>query len=89
MSHIKKILSARFPNRQIVVDVDCSWIACVLGRGKNPEEIASATATFLLTLAHASGFIVCPIFDKDSRHHSKRVSTKRRSARERDRIDSA
>ena len=45
---------------------------CAVDRGEN-EEIASTIAKFLVTLAQAVGFLVCLIFDGDSRCHSKRV----------------
>ena len=85
-SPFQTFLTTKYPNEKIVIDVDCSWIACLVGRGKQPKEIAFAIAKFLVTLAQAGGFIVSPILDGDSRHHSKRATTSRNAKYEQNRI---
>ena len=87
LTHFTTLLRAKFPNEKIRIDVDCSWVAIFLGRGKRAKEVISVTANFLVTLAQAGGFVVTPVLDGDCRHHSKRATTKRRASREISRID--
>ena len=72
---------------KIHVDVDCNWVACQLGGTKSPNEAASITCDFLLTLAEY-GFVVTPICDGVRRHHSKRATISRIAKREKSKLDS-
>ena len=69
--YLNTLLSTKFADEQIRVDVDCNWLAYIVGQGKHTKEIVSATAKFLVCLAQTGGFIVTPVLDGDTRHHSK------------------
>ena len=69
------------PSSMPHADVDCNWIAFMLGANKCPHEAASKTADFLECLANY-GFIVTPICDGKERHHSKRASMERIAKKE-------
>ena len=79
-------LSETVPNQQLVIDVDCNWVACYLGGTKTPTNAPSATADFLEVLSNY-GFIVNPICDGQSRHFTKRASIDRVANREKCKID--
>ena len=72
--------------RKLLVDVDMSWIIRKLGIGLREEVQIKKVVQFLRTLAR-DGFIVTPICDNNTRHHSKRDSISRQFKRERARVD--
>jgi len=58
--------------------IDCNWVANYLGR-QNGDYVQKTVD--VLSILSVLGFIVYPVIDGDTRHHSKQVSVGERSLR--------
>ena len=65
-----QVVQGKSENKSFRIDVDCSWVLYYLHNVKDLVD-------FLVVLS-LQGAIVTPICDGIHRHHTKRITTKRR-----------